>query len=211
VKGRRAEGAIRKFILPTLPGFGAKGKLGYAEDMNYVLRGFHLETSDFDESKIAIDVFVMPLWVPSDTLDLTYGGRLGALGGGAEEWWCVSGHHEEQAFAQVAKMLREEAWAFWEAFGSPASWGTSASNRFGKSLRLSEIQAYASVLGQDRGNWVDRVRSVITAASDPGAPSWAEEIRNRANRLLSLATNCGGVEKQIDEWRKSTLRAIKLL
>jgi hypothetical protein len=70
-----------------------------------VLLGVHFDLSRFRDS-FALAAFIMPLFEPRETLDLTLGRRIGELPGKPQEWFDLSGDAGERGDALV-KARRE--------------------------------------------------------------------------------------------------------
>lgn len=73
VKARATEQFATRRLLPSLPGFGANGRLLYRRPLGDLLCGCYFEDSSFDKSSFTVHAFVLPLYVPTDQLHLTFG------------------------------------------------------------------------------------------------------------------------------------------
>jgi hypothetical protein len=67
---------IGQALLPDFPELVLHGKLLYMPPTESLLNGILFETSGFSKTPFYINVFVMPLFVPSQYLTLSYGNRL---------------------------------------------------------------------------------------------------------------------------------------
>ena len=76
MKDRRMEAIARKYLLPKLPGFEIRRKILFKKPLVPILRGFAFDDSDFDPDAVFVIVFVLPLYLPSKHLTLTFGNRL---------------------------------------------------------------------------------------------------------------------------------------
>src|SRR4051794_12366566 len=77
MKGRQIERLARKHLLPVLPKFAVRGSLVYRQPVGDLLYALSFETSSFTSSRIFVEAFVQPLFVPADCLWFTFGDRLG--------------------------------------------------------------------------------------------------------------------------------------
>src|SRR5260370_2788747 len=61
----------------------------------------------------------MPLYVPSDHIYFTFGGRLGALSGHQERWWTISDDNESEVMKEVLSLIRTEGLPFLDRIKNP--------------------------------------------------------------------------------------------
>jgi len=79
VKGKLIQQFATRHLVPHLEGFQAHGKLLYQVPVGNILRSFIFDSSGFSAQAFYPHVFVQPLYVPRDHMDLTLGARfLGA-------------------------------------------------------------------------------------------------------------------------------------
>src|SRR3954454_2733209 len=72
MKGRQIERLARKHLLPVLPKFAVRGSLVYRQPVGDLLYALSFETSSFTSSRIFVEAFVQPLFVPADCLWFTF-------------------------------------------------------------------------------------------------------------------------------------------
>ena len=70
--------AIEKRLLPNFPGFAIKGTLMFILPLGETLRAFYWEASAFSKKEFYVNVFFLPLFVPTKHLHFTFGHRVGA-------------------------------------------------------------------------------------------------------------------------------------
>lgn len=68
---------IEKRLLPDFPGFAVKGALMFIQPVGDTLRGFHWEPSAFSKKDFYVNMFFLPLYVPTKHLHFTFGHRVG--------------------------------------------------------------------------------------------------------------------------------------
>jgi len=73
---------IGKALLAELPGFRVVGQLLFAQPIGHTLRGVFLDRS-IDPRGFYVQVFALPLFVPTEHIGFNFGWR---LGGGAHLW-----------------------------------------------------------------------------------------------------------------------------
>src|SRR5689334_6035015 len=84
------------------------GSLAYLQPLDYLLRGFKVETSGFSADRLTVECFVMPLFPGQDYLAFMIGGRLGQIGGGQEKWWTVDLGNPTPTFDEIAGLMLAE-------------------------------------------------------------------------------------------------------
>src|SRR5690348_10025170 len=104
MKGREFEGLYRRYLLADLPGFTYKGSLLFARPVVHLLRGFSFDTSGFSADAFDVEVFVQPLYVPTDCITYTFGRRLhGRQGMG----WKLDRQDERATMTEVLASIKE--------------------------------------------------------------------------------------------------------
>jgi len=68
--------ALEKRLLPNLSNFVIKGRLMFIAPIARALRGFHFDPSAFSKQAFYVDMFFMPLCVPTKHVHFTFGHRV---------------------------------------------------------------------------------------------------------------------------------------
>jgi hypothetical protein len=113
-----------------------------ADDL--ILRGFVFEGSDFDRSVLRVTAFVLPLYLPTDTVHMTFGFRLG----GPANFWTFADVDEDVAMDSIREYARDEGMPFLKRAGTPggfADWLTEH-KADSRNLDVHEALAYSLVL-----------------------------------------------------------------
>ena len=168
-----------------LKDFLVQGKLLYLPIQSPMLRGLYFNDSGFDSSAFYLLAFVQPLYVPSDTIDLTLATEIRS----PEGLWTQS-HLEidpERLEASVRHLYPE----FVAKFGSPEPFAKNWHGKWSKeNPHVLRAAASTELLLQ---NW-DRFHSLLEQAKSkakdvPGNPPWVmsllrdlEEMKNTAQR-----------------------------
>src|SRR5258708_26779920 len=84
----------RTYMVPHLPPVRLVRNLTIFPPTEHLLRALSTDSSGFGAARFVVEAFVMPLYVPSDHIYYTFGGRLGALSGHQERWWTISDENE---------------------------------------------------------------------------------------------------------------------
>jgi hypothetical protein len=119
MRTKDVERLAKIYLLPHLPGFIFHKKLLYISPIEQILRGVFFDSSAYERWTFVIEAFVQPLYIPEEHCHFTFGGRLGNLGGGAENWWTIDETNEEQVMKDVLHALQSEALPFLQSVKSP--------------------------------------------------------------------------------------------
>src|SRR5215217_4323372 len=161
MKASAIERLARAHLLPVLPGFVVRRSLLYRRPLDYFLHGLSFDTSSFSSSRIFVQAFIQPLYVPYDDLIYTYGFRLG------DDFWDVGDQDPNQAFAAIAQAARRDALPFFDDVADldrfcelVPEWATAIPRRVMQSNTLddpvvAEDLGYTEIL---RGNEEEGVR-----------------------------------------------------
>ena len=183
MKGRQIEPLARKYLLPVLTGFAARGSLVFRSPADYLLHAIAFDTSSFTSSRIFVAAFVQPLYRRSDDLTSTYGFRLG------EDFWDVDEANVDASFSAIAEEVRREALPFFEQVTDldrfcalVPQWATEQPKKIMRDNSLDdpvvlEDLAYAAIL---RGNR-DRAVELLEAAVSGRAASTSTTSCSRAS------------------------------
>ena len=73
---------LARQLLPEMPGMTVHAPLVVAVPMGEILRGLHFEGSSFDAKSFYVDVFWLPLYVPTDEVYFNLGKGIRGESGG---------------------------------------------------------------------------------------------------------------------------------
>ncbi len=109
----------RTYMVPHLPPVRLVRNLTIFPPTEHLLRALSTDSSGFSGVRFVVEAFVMPLYVPSDHIYYTFGGRLGALSGHQERWWTISDENESEVMREVLDLIRKEALPFLNRLSNP--------------------------------------------------------------------------------------------
>lgn len=210
--------AMKKHVLPHLPGFRAKGTtILYARPVEMILQGFAIQTSYMNKEAFTVWVFSQPLYVPQDTIVLSIGGRLPWLLSGRDIWWIwkpEDDKREEVVMQDVLYHMQKVGLPFLERTRTPSDvirWLDKEYSNPEDSHR-HEIEAYSRILIGDY-----RQAAHILARLSPHLLSnreeypWMSEMAERVKKMQELLqASPDHAVRQLYEWRVWTLRALRL-
>lgn len=179
-------------LLATGQLWAIRGHLCYRQPVHWTLHGVLAESSGYSRGAY-IWAVMMPLYVPSDVLDLSWSHRVGHRH--------TYGLEDKESFDQaVGTAVRDS-----EGDGQAAV----VSIEPGPNTRLAEARAYALLL-LDRLDEADNaLRETMTHPVDVG---WVQEIIDRV-RLIHDDLHSGGRQialARLAAWRDQTCDALKI-
>lgn len=198
------KGADRKRIARALtdaaPEFrSVRDRMVAATPIGSVLRGFCLEDSS-DPYRVYVWAFVQPLCVPSQTVVLSLGKR---LGGGSRTWTVADVEGAASAILDAGV----------EYFGSISSLAALARWKV-LDARTDEYAREArafSLLGSGQYNEGLRALRAFAASLPADGPSWMVETKARAEELArTAATDGGGAQKRLRDWEFECREALRI-
>ena len=175
-----------------------------------MLLGCHVEDSGFSNGAFTVHAFVQPLYVPAETVVLSFGRRLGL---GQERWWDLDSQPEADAAADALELIRLQALPLFERLSTPADFARRAAELGpAENEHRLEATAYSQILAGDHpaadGLLARLVTKVRRSMSDI---PWAVEMAARAQSLRGdLQTDPAAAVTRLQAWRADTLRRLRL-
>jgi hypothetical protein len=104
----------KQYLLSDLPSFSIKGHLLYSLESDYLLHGICFESSSFSSTSFTIEVFVQPLFIPSEYIYFSFGNRLGSMEKGYDYWWEYSTEDEETIMDDIKSIINSKGKEFFK-------------------------------------------------------------------------------------------------
>lgn len=194
----------RKRIARALAAAGSellsiRGRMLVATPIGSILRGFYLEDSS-DPHRVYVWAFVQPLFLPSTTIVLSLGERLG----GRSHTWSVADAED------AASALLDEGVQFFGPISSPAALARWSLLESRADEYARETKAYALVASGQYQEGSQALRAF--AASLPAAgPSWMSEMSKRAEDLARRAETDGeAAQQRLREWELESRAVLRV-
>ena len=203
--------AIYEAILPTLPGFEAKGPLLFVSPIDHILKAFCIEGSDFDSFSFYIWVFVLPLYVPTKYLYFSFGNRLTDQ---QSDRWSFTEENKEELVGDLLKAMRQQGLSFLFKIDTPLDLASKASlfSVAPNDPYLGEAVAYSLVLADKTSEAMEALKflNALLAGIDQ-QKTWIEDIRRRALSVRKhLSESPAEAKKLLMKWEQQTLLNLKL-
>ncbi len=209
--------AIGKKLLPDLPGFAVKGPLLFVRPIGHTLRGVYFARS-IDPRGFYVQIFLEPLFVPSQQVGFNIGWRLRRASGRSDSWGADDPHLVEE----LRMGLKREALPFLSRIHSPRDVADAASVVHPiKGPVVQQVITYTSgdpivqqaiAFALARSGSLDAAKSALNRFIDlAGARGfWSDEI-DRARALKSRIINDpAAAQRQLDAWETETIHNLGL-
>jgi hypothetical protein len=212
----------QQYLLPTLPGFAAKGALVYATPLDYLLRGFYFEPSGSDPSSFYVWTFIQPLYVPTRHIYFTFGRRLGKgwpLDEKEADGSRSNGQHYQAGMAsimvQVLRTIEAEGLPFIGNIEHPVDLAYQTSrvtDAPDEDPYVVEAVIYSYILAGEYGRAREKyARLKRSLSSLENGLVWAREIAQRAAQVMdNLPRHPDNTVALLDMWTRQTARDLRL-
>jgi hypothetical protein len=129
---------IGRALLPDFPELALQGRLLYMPPVESLLHGILFDSSGFSKTPFYVNVFVMPLFVPSRHLTLSYGNRLESPT--KPDGW---DSHRPNLVPDLRDAIRSEAIPFLATMRAPGDFIRYLRNHRVEDIRSLEALGYA--------------------------------------------------------------------
>jgi hypothetical protein len=192
--------ALEKNLLPNLPGFSIRGSLMFLPPVKETLRGFSFEGSSFDKTSFYVNMFVLPLCVPTEYLYFNFGNRV-RHGRGADRWSI----DRPDLLEELGGALKRQALEFLRPIESLFDFVKVAKSFPLTNINTREAIAYSLVrvgeFQEGRAALGELLQQVDTKSE------WQRAIAERAETLdRKLALNPVEGQRQVENWEAQTLK-----
>lgn len=196
--------AIEKEILPELPGFTIKGRLMFFSRIEQVLRGLYFDSSGFDKKSFYVEMFALPLCVPTKDIYFNFGKRMRHAN--AIDGWS---RDEPTLIESLRSAVKANAVPFLSKVQSLEDF-VEVEKSFAQGTPHSR-QAIAFGLARlGKGKEATRVLDELLDQIDQNVP-WQVEIADQALLLKTkLENNPEDAQSQLGHWEHETVRNLGL-
>jgi len=197
------------YLLPHLPGYYISGRMLLAGPLEHLLRGFFFDASGFDASWFYLQVFVQPLYVPSDHISFNFGQRIAG--------WKINKSNEDEVMSQVLLRVREEGLPLLERIQVPLDLAQYVAEQ--KNIDdpyVQEARAYSLIIAGEHSQGLEGMEQLLKTLArhierEPGV-YWLQDLHKRNYTFYNLLShNSEAAIKQLEEWRAYTLRSLNLV
>jgi len=204
---------VQRYLLPPLPSAWLAGSILVLGEVEWLLQGLVVGTSDFNAATIQLSAVNIPLYVPGEGTPGTYGEDLRHPKTGYV-WWDVDLVDEELLAQLVLEATGRQALPFFAGTGTPRELAAYSERRYPSSINppVIEIEAYTWALLAERKRFAEAFERLERAvASMPPTLTWGRPILERA-RTVRQAVKDGPDAAQLllGGWRAESIRRLKL-
>ena len=204
MKKKDVEKFANLHLLPALSGFRVRGHLLYEVPVGNILRAFLFESSGFSATAFYLQVFVQPLYIPSDYLTLNTGRRF--LGP-----WEFEAGTEVQLGQRLLSHIHSAGLPFLRAHGTLEGIirETKANPSVNVNPHLRQQLAYSLLLLGRNDEGLDELDKTLSMKPRP-AP-WEHTLLEEVGALREkLMRNPVEVVETLHAWTEQTRQQLKL-
>lgn len=205
--------AIRKYILPSLPGYRAFENVIYTYiDSDFFVKGYHFYSKGDKEIGLKIECLFQPLYVKDDAISFTFSKTLrhkrrdGLFKTVELRYWDIRKEKQEETFKQILSMMLDFGEKYLSQFNTAEDFYKKFKSERKENIRVYEAVAYTTVLFADESLQDEMLKGLIESSLKKinRDTDWIDQIREDATRLLNAATTEARLAI-LQEWRKETL------
>jgi hypothetical protein len=205
--------SLVKKLQSQLPGFSAKSRLLFRTPVEHLLCGFYFDSSAYVKERFYLEVFVQPLYLSSDHIVLTFGGRM-RTGGILREIT------SESIEGKVLTAIQSEGLPFLSKFRMPADMAfaceqpSAFSNDFcwpTEDINVWETAAYSWFLAGNMRKSLEYLKRIdLNVQHGDDKRGWVLDLQNRANHISAMLRdeNEKGVRSLLNSWEAETARSL---
>lgn len=208
--------SIGKRLFPDLLEIAVKGDLLFMRPIEHVLRGICFDGS-IDPRSFYVEVFVQPLFVPSQQISFNIGWRLRGKGGGPTSWNADS----PSLVTELRSALQSEALPFLRRVESPMEFAVAAGavhpvngpmapqsiDTSSDPVRQQAV-AYAWARAGDIQQADDALSRLIRLANQN--LFWKREAAQASMLKSVFLTDPAAAQRQLDAWEEETVKNLGL-
>ncbi|RMG20440.1 MAG: hypothetical protein D6732_28670 [Methanobacteriota archaeon] len=217
MKSREFEKLIKKHLLPHLPGFKVKKNRLLLYPINYLLRAFLFESSQFDPNNFTIEVFVQPLYIPQDFISFNIGSRLGSMADDGHDWWDYTPKNEVLIMNEILSLIKKYGVPFLQRIQTPLDLVEEIKREFPENdypdSYYIEIIAFSLILSEKFEAALQELNRLIYILKEfPELEEWQFERMKRAERLRDMLkeNKKDEVIQLLKEWTVYTAKNLRL-
>jgi hypothetical protein len=198
---KQQSGVISRRLAQRLPQLKTGRHLAYLPPAEHLLQGIHFDGSSFNASVFYVHAFCMPLYVPSDSIQLSIGFR---LRNDQSELWSIDA---PTLMDELPTAVESQCLPFWNLSRTPLLLAKYCLARQALSnLRTQEVIALSYCIAGDIGEGRRRIECIAGSANR--STKWEAEIAARADTLLS-AGSITKMNEVLLSWESYTMQNLK--
>jgi hypothetical protein len=207
---------IVKFISPSFSSYYVEKYLMYQSfEDGLFIKGFLFFSKEDAKLGLNISYFILPLFVKTDSVDMTFGGdvfrieRKGLFKTKKSAWWDTTKGKKEETFKAVKDCLLEQGEFILGKYNSANDF-IIQNKKDRENIRIQEAVAYSTVLVSSISTQDKELKKLIKIAKNDGRDTdWVNQIQKDAELLLSK-TNSNERLKILKLWANETIKELKL-
>jgi hypothetical protein len=208
MKKKECEKFARQYLIPQMPGFEVKGNLIYQVPVGVVFRGYVFDSSSFEKTAFNPDVFVQPLYVPSEHLTMTLGRRLPGV-------WKLRSPNDKVLADKFLQIMAEQGQLLLERLGTPEKIARNAEKTDGGSRNhyVRQAVAYSLIWIGENGEAIRKLDELLVMLKEMGSgiQKWALEVHEEVSLLRAILVKEPSEAKALlAQWAEQTRQTLNL-
>ncbi|WP_143450132.1 hypothetical protein [Janthinobacterium sp. BJB304] len=197
--------ALSKQMLPSMPGFVAKGPMAVRLPMELAVRGIYFEGSSFDTKSFYVWVFFLPLFVPATHVSFNLGRRLRVPNGG--DRWSTD---MPNMVTDLEATVERDAKPFLFSLESPKDLAKAAEQfQAPGDPYVQQAIAYAWARDGDVARAIIELEKLVSQLDSH--VGWQRAMRERAEDLSAMLLESPKLAKaQLEAWEAETIKCLGL-
>jgi len=195
-------------LLPLLPGFVQQGFMLYNIPSDGLLKGIYFDGSGFDKNAFYVEVFFLPLYVPTTYVHFNFGKRLVA---GTKSWNMTA----DNLTAELTAAIHDEALPFLGQ-AETAERFADAITEISKAPRNPHVLQAKAYSFAKLGNYEMAINTLnelidVLDSNEDAKFAWVRELRDNVERFLAqIRNNPASAQQQLDEWEAISRKNLRL-
>ncbi len=203
---RETEKLLKK-LLPRLPGFAVSRRFLFMCPVKHILRGFCFDRS-IDPLSFYLYVFIQPLYVPRDSVALSFGERLG-------QSWKYQADAEAELIENLLERISNEGLPMLRGIETPAQVAETVDQVVRTNpddVHVLRARAYSFVLAGEHENAMNIFDRLQTKLNEPDDDrSWVRELLQETQTFRQLLVRSpAAAREKLHEWERYTLTNLRL-
>ena len=189
-----------------------KGRLLYYPT-DLFLRGFYFEHSSSNKNILALEVFVLPLFIPKEHLSFNFGYRIRRQTG--EEWWDIENNNMDTIAIELSDAIKTEGIPYLHSVRTPELFIKNSAGQLSDSPYWLQAKAYAFCLIENNIQIVNKVLEELIndlqSYNEDKSFDWVMEMINRAKELNNAyREDLSTGRKMMDDFIEYTKKHLKI-
>lgn len=205
---------IRKHLERSLSDYSVHRDLIFKIESDFFIKGYDFESRGNEDMDLSVWCFVQPLFVKSDCLYYTFGGRLtykrkiNLLQSKEMDWWDARKENLDDSFQSILQSILKDGEKYLNSIASVEDFYKKFNSEKKDNLRIYESVAYSTILFAEEDLQNKLLKGLIKETENESI-EWIRQIGEDATLLLNAETSSNRMEI-LKSWANETIAHLKL-